>query len=160
MRLEIEISAQEFSHIINALDDYKEFMLDKADFTKDRPDETRVWNIRAKEIEILRDKIQDNAETLAFEDSQAKLREDEKNTTDAMIAWAKSGKSEVTEDLQQALEVYFTNCGANKGKNKENILSHRQLIYEMLVIKCIYECHQEELKRLDNIAGIVTALQK
>ena len=38
-----------------------------------------------------------------------------KNATEAMISWAKSGKSEVTEDLQQILEVYFNDNGSNNG---------------------------------------------
>ena len=78
MRLEIEISEQEFSYIINALDDYKNFMLDKADFTKARPEETSAWNKRANEIGILREKIDENVQNLAFEESQRRLNEDEK----------------------------------------------------------------------------------
>ena len=158
MRLKIEITQEEFSHLINALDDYKDFMLDKAEFTKDRPDETSAWNQKAKEVEILRERVHENVIALTYEDSIIKLRGDEKETTDAMIEWVKSDNTEPTPKLKNIIETYFDACHANEGRTEKDIIELRQIAYDGLVIGCIYGCHKDELDKLDNIKDIITAI--
>lgn len=158
MRLKIEITQEEFSHLINALDDYKDFMLDKAEFTKDRPDETSAWNQKAKEVEILREKVHENVIALTYEDSIIKLRGNEKKTTEAMIEWVKSDNTEPTPELKDIIETYFDESYANKGRNDKDIIEQRQIAYDGLVIGCIHGCHKDELEKLDSIKNIITAI--
>ena len=79
------------------------------------------------------------------------LRQSELFAVDALIEWAKSKNAAPTPALNDALESYFHVTGINAAINKENVIGHREIAIESLTIKCISQCSQAELHKIDNI---------
>ena len=159
MRLEIEISEKEYSILSNALEDYKDSMLDGAEHRKDRPDEADSWNLNAKIAEDLAQRIHDKVIDITYEEARAKFQNQEKLVIDALIKWAKSSMIEPTFELEDLMDAYFEIGHANNGANQETIIENREMLYDKLVIGCIYACNHEELHKLDNIKSRITSIR-
>ena len=79
------------------------------------------------------------------------LRQSEFFAVDALVNWAKSEKSTPTPALNDALESYFHVTGINAASNKENVIGHREIAIGSLTIKCISQCSEAELHKIDNV---------
>lgn len=157
MKIEINISDKEYSILVNALDEYRNSLLDKAEYCEARQGEADSWKERAAAVKTLSEKIQERVYTATEEERKLKLEAHEKIIIDKLIAWAKSDLPNLTFELEDLLDAYFAECHANTGKTDEDIIEAKQLLYAKLVIGCIYACNNEELKRLDSIKGKFTA---
>ena len=79
------------------------------------------------------------------------LRQSEFFAVDALVNWAKSESATPTPDLNDALESYFHVTGINAASNKENVIGHREIAIGSLTIKCISQCNEAELHKIDNV---------
>ena len=157
MNIQIDITDKEYSILTNALEEYRDSLLDKAEYCEARPGEADTWKERAAYVKILSDKIQKRVDAVSEEERKLKLEAHEKIIIGKLIAWAKSDFTNLTFELEDLLDAYFTECHANTGMTAEDVIEAKQLLYEKLVIGCIYACNKEELERLDSIKGTFTA---
>ena len=81
---------------------------------------------------------------------EMQLRTFEKAAVLSLVQWAK-GKEERFDVVQKDVDNWLETSGYNGSSNEENLIAHRELAIDGLIIRCISQCSTDELAKLDTI---------
>ena len=74
----------------------------------------------------------------------------EKAAVLSLVQWAK-GKEERLDVVQKDVDNWLEISGYNSSSNEENLIAHREIAIDGLIIRCINQCSTDELNKLDTI---------
>ena len=81
---------------------------------------------------------------------EMQLRTFEKAAVLSLVQWAK-GKEERFDVVQKDVDNWLETSGYNGSSNEENLIAHREIAIDGLIIRCISQCSTDELAKLDTI---------
>ncbi len=81
---------------------------------------------------------------------EVERRQAKKIAVMSLIQWAK-GIEPCYNIVQQSVDYWLEIYPANGAANRENVITHREMVIEELIISCISECSSEELTKIDGI---------
>lgn len=71
---------------------------------------------------------------------------------DILIAWAKSDKTALTEEVKESLENFLEACACNGIKNEESRREWRVIAMQRLIIDCIHALSHDQLLKAEAAA--------
>lgn len=66
-----------------------------------------------------------------------------------MIRWAKNPTEKLSDELKNALSIYFQECGANNASDPEDRRERRKIVAKDIVIQCLSALDQSEADELE-----------
>lgn len=80
------------------------------------------------------------------------IMEERYRASEALIAWAKSEETVVTETLKEAFETFYKVGGVYNRKDEQGILEWRRILSGRIVIDSIHALTKPELIKAEKVA--------
>lgn len=65
-----------------------------------------------------------------------------------LIRWGKNPSEKLSDELKNALSIYFQECGANNASDPEDRRERRIMVAKDIVIQCLSDLDQTEAHKL------------
>lgn len=66
-----------------------------------------------------------------------------------LIRWVKNPTEKLSEELKNAVNAYFQECGANNASDPEDRRERRKIVAKDIVIQCLSDLDQSEADKLE-----------
>lgn len=66
-----------------------------------------------------------------------------------LIRWVKNPTEKLSDELKNAVNAYFQECGANNASDPEDRIERRKIVTKDIVIQCLSDLDKSEADKLE-----------